>query len=240
MKKLLVLTLSVAVLSTQVLYAKSKRYQIRSGIVHYTITGSGGIMGVKRESHGSKTLYFKDYGNIDVQESEETSSMMGHTDKHHQLVKIVDGMVYAVDFQRKVITKQDMRKMMKNKDLSKMGKDMLKEMGGKKVGSGKVLGYPCEIWEVMGTKLWIYKGVTLKIESNVMGMTHSEVATDAKFGVSIPDSKLTLPDYPTQSLNEMIEHEMNKPDAEGNRPSPEEMKQMKEMLKGLGGMFGGK
>ncbi|RRS29855.1 MAG: hypothetical protein P794_09980 [Epsilonproteobacteria bacterium (ex Lamellibrachia satsuma)] len=242
MKKLLFLSFLFVFFSTQILYAKTKRYEVESGIVTYAITGGGDIMGMKNEISGHKTLYFEDYGNMEVQETEMTTIMMGRTEKHHELMKIQNGMIYSVDFEKKVIIKQDISKIMNNKDISKMGKEMLKEMGGKKISSGKVLGHLCEVWEMMGTKIWIHKGVTLKIESNIMGMMHKEEATEVKFGASIPAEKLKLPDYPIQSLNETMQQElqkeMNSPDEEGDKPSPEEMKQMQEMMKNLGNMFG--
>jgi hypothetical protein len=237
MKKLLFLSLTFVFISTQILYASAKRYEVKSGMVNYTITGGGNMMGIKNETHGHKILYFEDYGNMEVEETEETATTMGHTEKWHRLMKIEDGMVYSVDFKEKVITKQDISKMMDGKDMSKMGKEMLKEMGGKKVGKGEVLGFPCEVWEVMGTKIWIHKGITLKIESNIMGMIHKEEATEVKFGVSIPSDKLKLPDYPTESMDEMIQRKMSQPGRGGHQPSPEEIKQMQEMMKG---MFGGK
>ncbi len=236
MKKLLFIALLLVFVSSQALYAKMKRYEVKSGMVTYTITGGGNIMGIKNEAHGHKTLYFDAYGNVEVQETEETATTMGRTEKRHRLVKIENGMVYSVDFKQKVITKQDMSQMIQGKDMSKMGKEMLEEMGGKKVGNGEVLGFSCKIWEVMGTKIWMHKGVTLKIESNVMGMIHKEEATEVKFGTSIPSDKLKLPDYPIQSMEEMIQHQMSQPGRGGHQPSPEEIKQMQEMMKG---MFGG-
>jgi hypothetical protein len=237
MKKLLLLGVSFVFISTQMLDAKTERYEVESGIVHYTISGGGNIMGMRHESHGKKTLYFDEYGNVEVQEVEETSSTMGRTDRAHRLTKIEDKMIYSVDFKRKIITKQDISALMQGKNMSKMGKAMLKEMGGKKTGHDKVLGYDCEVWEVMGSRIWLYKGVPLKTVSNIMGMSHKEEATEAKFGVSIPSDKLKLPDYPTQTAEEMIQREMGQPDESGEGLNPEEIKQMQEMMKG---MFGGK
>ncbi len=231
MKKLLFVSLSFVFLSTQVLYAKTKRYEVKSGMVTYAITGSGNIMGMKRETHGHRTLYFEDYGNVEVQETEETTRTMGRTEKEHRLVKIEDGMVYSVSYEPKIITKGDMSKI--NKDMTKMGKEMMKSMGGKKVGKGEVLGFPCEIWEVKGTKRWFYKGVTLKVEINIMGMVRKEEATEVKFGVSIPPEKLKLPDYPTMTMEEMIQLQMSKHGREGHQPSPEEIKAMQNMMKNM-------
>ena len=236
MKKLLFLSLSFIFISTQVLFAKTKRYEVESGMVTYSIIGDGNIMGIKHEEHGQKTLYFEDYGNVEIQETKETTATMGHTDHQHRLVKIEDGIVYSVDYKNKIITKQDMSQLMQGKDMGKIGKEWIKKAGGKLVGKGEVLGYNCEIWEIMGTKIWMHKGITLKSESNIMGMTHKEEATEVKIGVSIPSEKLKLPDYPTQSLQQMIQHQMNKHN-EGHQPSPEEIKQMQKMMKN---MFGNK
>jgi hypothetical protein len=236
MKKWILLVLSVFLLLSPVLEAKSRRYEVKSGMVVYELSGGGGMLGFKTERKGHKTLYFEDYGNVEVQETEESTTTMGQTEKHHELVKIKNGMVYSVDFEEKVIIKQDMTSMMKDKDAGKMGKDMLTQMGGKKTGNGKVLGYACEIWEAMGTRIWIYKGVTLKIETNIMGMKQTEVATEAKFGKKIPSSKLKLPDFPVRNMEEFMQQKMNEGDRQSNQPDPAEMQQMQNMLKGI---FGG-
>lgn len=240
MKKLLFLTLTTVIVSVQASSPDTKRYEIKSGIVSYNISGGGNMMGVKNEMSGHKTLYFDDYGNIEIQETQESTKMMGHTSKNHTKTKIQNGTIYAVDFKDKMITKQNMSEMMQGKDMSKVGKEMMEQMGGKKTGKGKVLGFECEIWDYMGSKLWLYKGVLLKIESNIMGIKRTEEATEAKFNVSIPSDKLALPDYPMQSLEEMMQHKMqdsHSKDEKMQMPSPEEMQKMQEMMQN---MFGGK
>ncbi|MEE9493258.1 MAG: hypothetical protein V3W04_07780 [Gammaproteobacteria bacterium] len=212
MKKWILALVSALLFLSPVLEAKSRRYEVKSGMVSYELSGGGSMLGIKTSRNGHKTLYFEDYGNVEVQETEETTTTMGRTERHHELVKIMNGMVYSVDFEDKVIIKQDMTNMMEDKDVGKMGKDMLEQMGGKKVGSGKVLGHTCEIWEVMGSRIWIHKGVTLKTEANIMGMKHAEIATEAKFGKSIPSDKLKLPDFPVRTLDEVMQQKMNAPD----------------------------
>lgn len=41
--------------------------------------------------------------------------------------------------------------------------------GGERIGKGKVLGVECDIISVMGAKSWIYKGLVLKSEVQMMG-----------------------------------------------------------------------
>lgn len=239
MKKLALLTFTLLFLAGNTLYAGAKRYNIKSGSISYHTNTSGSIMGIGTQSEGSKTLYFKEYGNIEVTEATSTSNTMGRQDTTHTHTKFHNGMIYTVDFDNNTIIKQDMSAMMGDKNMQVMGQDMLEKMGGKKIGSGKVLGYNCEIWDAMGSKMWFYKGVPLKVESSMMGIKTSEIATKASFNKNIPKSKLTLPNYPVQTMDDMVQGQMNKPDASGNKPNPEQLQQVQDMLKGLGGLFGG-
>jgi D-arabinose 5-phosphate isomerase GutQ len=245
-----IFTLLALILATSLL-AGAKRYEIKSGIVEYKSSGGGAMMGFTTKSEGSGKLYFTDYGNLELQERTEKETVMGRTTTSHSLTKIDHGTLYTIDNNEKVIYKKDitMLKQMdkEGKNLTKMGKKMMQQMGGKKVGTGKVLGYPCEIWELMGSKVWIYKGIPLKSESNIMGFKHTEVATKAKFNVVIPKEKFKLPDYPVKTFDQMMQEQMQKhpgTTAKHSAPaqpkiSPEQMKQMQEMMKNLGKMFGG-
>ena len=238
------------------LQAGAKRYEVKSGIVTYKVEGGGSILGFSTKTTGTHKLYFKDWGNVEVRQEDEKETSMGKTTQQHTLQKIDHGTVYSVKEREKIIIKQDigmLKQMDKNgKNMSAMGKDMMKQMGGKKVGTGKVLGYPCEIWEIMGSKTWIYKGVPLKTEANIMGFKHLDIATSAKFNVSVSNKHFALPNYPIQTTDEMIQqkiqqaqHQSKHPQRQQQaqqqaQPSPQQMEQMQNMLKNLGSMFGGK
>ncbi len=224
------------------LWAGVKRYDVRSGIVEYAISGSGSIMGIANTIKGHSKTLFDDYGNIELQEEWSTSTTMGHTTKSHRLTKFVGGSVYSVDFARKKIVKMDPAALQGKKDLQQVGKGMLRKMDGKVIGRGKVLGYDCEIWSYNMGKIWLYKGVPLKIESHVMGIVHHQIATKAKFGVSIPKSAFKLPPYPVQTLNQMIREE-TKGGTSAQKMPPAAMpqidqKQLQQMMQNLGKMFG--
>ena len=239
MKKVVLLGFSILFLAGSTLYAGAKRYNIKSGLVSYHTSTSGSIMGFGTQAEGSKTIYFKEYGNVEVQEATNTSTTMGKQESTHTLTKFHNGMIYSVDFDHKTIIKQDMSTIMGDKNMQAMGQDMLEKMGGKKIGSGKVLGYNCEVWEAMGGKMWFYKGVPLKMESSMMGIKTTEIATKASFNKNIPNAKFKLPQYPVQTMDNMLEQKINRPDAQGNKPNPEQLQQVQDMLKGLGGLFGG-
>jgi hypothetical protein len=116
---------------------------------------------------------------------------------------------------------------------------MMKEMGGKKIGEEKVLGYNCEVWELMQSKIWLHKGILLKQEANIMGTKHTTVATSVKFNVSISDKEFKLPDYPRKTMDQMMQEKMQRPgnNEPGQMPqmTPEQMQQMQEMMKSFSG-----
>jgi hypothetical protein len=80
---------------------------------------------------------------------------------------------------------------------------MMKKMGGKQTGTDTVAGVTCDVWELMGTKQCIYKGITLKIESDIMGMKSLETATKASFNISLSDDAFKLPDFPVYKQDMM-------------------------------------
>ena len=227
---------------------KLKRYDVKSGIVHYKTTTSGKVMGGTVKGSGTESLYFKDWGAIELKEtkSKQTTNVnvfgmkQTQTDETHTMDKLDNGKSYSVDFKDKVIYEGDdmAMTMMKQSgtDAGKAGKDMLKSMGGKKTGNEKVLGYNCEVWTVPGGKEWLYKGVVLKIDMNVMGVRTIQEATDAKFNISVPDSKFKLPDFPVKKMNEMMNGRQMNGDMDNDVPDDvmkqreeEYMKQMQNM-----------
>ena len=261
MKTVRNLLVIASLLLTTHLFAQ-KRYDVKSGIVTYKIEGGGSMLGVSTKTTGTQKLYFKDYGNVEVRIIDETSNTMGQVSKTHAISKLDHGTAYSVDEESKRIIKQDIALLRqqdkKQADMLTMGKDMMEKMGGKKIGTGKVLGYPCEIWTILGSKVWMYKGVPLKTEADIMGFKHTEVATSAKFNVHVPEKYFQLPNYPVTTMDAMIQEAMQKAEreeemekAQKQQPhtqpttppaqpqiSPEQMKQMQDMLQNLGKMFG--
>ena len=222
---------------------KLKRYDVKSGIVHYKTTISGKTMGGTVKGSGTKDLYFKDWGAVELREekSKRTTNVnvlgmkQTHTDNVHTINKLDNGKTYSVNFENKIIYEGDdmAMTMMKQSgtDAGKAGKEMLKSMGGKKIGNEKVLGYNCEVWSIPGGKEWIYKGVVLKIEMEMMGMKTVTEAVSAKFNVSVPDSKFKLPDFPVQKIDEMFDDEQIDDDTDENIPDDIKKKREEEYIK---------
>jgi len=190
-----------------------KRYHIKSGIVKYKIRIKGKVMGSTIEGSGTQELYFKNWGDTELKKTDEKKvthiNIFGQKKTEVENTKTIDkldnGKSYTVDEKNKVIyVRQDpainMMKNMKQEDVSASGESMLKSLGGKKTGTGKVLGYTCDIWKIPGGKQWIYKGVPLKLEMTLMGITTTNEAVEAKFNISVPDKHFALPNYPVQQM----------------------------------------
>jgi len=188
-----------------------QRYDVKSGKIDYEIKGSGNIMGMAQiKIVGKKRIVFDDYGAKSLEErvevKKETTMGQTQTTKTHTLVYMDGDTVYSVDFDRKQITKTTnpgkamLAAMGNGKSAKEAGLAMMKKMGGKKIGTDTVLGYTCDVWELMGTKQCIYKGITLKIESDIMGLKQTEVATKADFDISTDDDTFKLPDFPVTDM----------------------------------------
>ena len=186
-----------------------KKYLVKSGKVTYTIHGSGNIMGTTQKVKGKKRLIFDKYGFRELNEEVTVSKMniLGNekVDKSHHMTLLNGTKATQVDFNRKKIMEINVPGMglmiaAANQNIAKMGEKMLKQMGGHKVGQETVVGYTCDVWKMRVATQCIYKGVPLKITTNVLGIQRTEVATEAKFDIAIPESSFRLPDFPRQKL----------------------------------------
>jgi len=187
-----------------------KRYNVESGIILFQTTTNGKVMGSVISGSGTEKTYFKNWGAVELKEEESTQTttmkMFGknntETSSTHTIAKLDNGESYHVDFKKKEIylvrdMAMDLTKMFQpNQDAGEVGKSMAEGMGGKIIGNESFLGYDCEIMELMGSKQWIYKGVTLKMEMTVMGLTTIKEATSAKFDLNVDDKYFELPNFP--------------------------------------------
>ena len=244
MKKKMVIL--VAVLGLGYISAASaenmRLFDIKSGKVTYTIRGSANMMGIATQIEGKKRVVFDNYGARNLTETvrqEKRSGMGGNqTTKTHTMTLMDGGTIYQVDFRHKKIIKMANvgAAMLGGGNMRQKGLAMMKQMGGRKTGTDRVLGYTCDIWELMGTKQCIYKGITLKVESNIMGITNTEIATDAEFDIGLSGRDFKLPDYPVQEGT----GPMNTPPGYNGggraiqQPSAQDMAKMAEAVKAMG------
>lgn len=161
---------------------QAKRFAIKSGKIVLELSGS---------TTGTKTIYFDDYGDkFHEQEKSVTEvKMFGMTDRTNiDKITIMNGdqfwnidHIEGKNMQGTLPYYKSSHQMVENMteaEQRKMADDLLKSMGGKKEGIEEVLGYDCEKISVMGSYTWIYNGIALKSETNVMGIISNEVAIE--------------------------------------------------------------
>lgn len=166
--------------------ASGKKYEIESGIISYKMD----MMGMETKM----TTFFKDYGKIEASITE--TDMMGQKTKIQTLQK--DNYAYTYTSGQNIGTKV----IMNDKTTQEGGGQRLDEaailkMGGKKVGTEKILGKDCIIYELTESgatsKIWIWKSLFLKtvISQNEMEMTME--AFDFKETSDFPAGVFELP-----------------------------------------------
>ena len=218
------------------LFADMKRYEIKSAQIQYEISGSGNMMGIPTKMSGNSSLIFKDYGNIEISHEKFSQDIMGQKEITEDITKFDGGTVYSVNLEDKVIYKQEIPLDSDDPALSLKGKKSLVALGGRKIGSEKILDYDCDIWELSGVKMWMYKSVPLKTETTTMGIKQTLVAKSVEFNISISDDKFKLPDYPVKTRDDMMSEAMKQME----NMTPEQKKMMQDMMKNMGGMMDGK
>ncbi len=170
------------------------RYKIRSGIIEYKMSGM---------QTGTETIYFDRWGMREAKYT-QTEIKAGSISVKQNRLGLLDGeWTYAVDLDQKTGTKIATPLMKEltgaakreGKDATDIGEEMLARMGGRKTGTATLLGKTCDVWEIknLNAKSWVWQGLTLKTEVNMMGKTTTTEAVRLQDNVSVPEEKLTLP-----------------------------------------------
>lgn len=170
------------------------RYKIRSGIVEYKLSGV---------QTGTEKIYFDRWGMREAKYSNSETRMMNVSIKKNILTLLDGEWTYSVDLDANTGTKMPTpllgdliaRAKSEGKDLTDVGTEILARSGAKKTGEATLLGKRCEIWETQSLKIkaWIWQGLTLKTEANMMGKTILIEATGLQENVSVPAEKLAVP-----------------------------------------------
>jgi hypothetical protein len=187
MKKLFVLFL---LFSISISAQHFKRYDFKSGKIIYNSTGS---------MTGTETLYFDNYGMLEAKETNTELDVMGIKQKTNSKVIMKDKWVYSIDMANGVANKMEnpvYAMFPEGGDIENLGKKMMEKMGGKKIGSERVKGKDCEIWEIekMGSKIWIWKSIPIKTVINMMGMNITQIAESIEVDIDIPANMFELPE----------------------------------------------
>jgi len=249
MKKTVLLLLITTFFVFSIVHAEQpRRYALKSAHIVYELTGN---------VSGEKQVWFDDYGMKYFEETNETTTikMMGITNeqKEHK-VTIHDGQtIYDIDMITKtgykgtlpsLETLQDLAEDMTEAEQKQMADDIMNSLGGQKLGTETFLGKSCEVMEIMGVKSWIYNGITLKSEANMMGIVANETATKFEENIKVPASKFEppqgityeeMPSFGSMFSDEEYDDEEYEDEEDTDVPVPITFDEFKNGLSGISG-----
>lgn len=171
-----------------------KKYPFKSAIVELKYGG---------HCTGTEVLYIDDYGMKEATVDNFTMKVMGREMPTNQ-IQVTDGeWVYTIDVRKKEGTKMKnpSLEMMRNmseeqkKAMMDLGSEMMKKMDAKETGEETVAGKPCKVWSVesVGTKVWVWSGLTLKRELKIMGVRQHLEAVSVETDVPVPADQFEVP-----------------------------------------------
>ncbi len=196
MRKFIFLSIAVVVAMSLQAQKKAHRFAVKSGYVKYKLTGN---------ITGTKELWWDDYGQKtrELEQSKTVTKILGmsRTDETHKLEIINKDNFFAVNYKENKATKgkvpdysaKSVIENMTEAEQKKLSDDVLAGLGGRRLGTEKVLGYTCDVISVMGAKSWVYKGVTLKTYVKILGMENNSAAVEFKPNISVDASKFKEP-----------------------------------------------
>ena len=204
MKKLFI-CLIILLISAPIMAQSSNIWEtklpFKEATISYQITGT---------QTGNATTYIKDYGQTSAVYRDTTITVMGFTNQEESIVITTPDWVYDIDLSNKMGSKQtnpqkyfaaefhnlsaaEQKQFTANAE--KLGMSTVAGMDGEtEKNAAKILGYNCDKVTMMGVTVYSISNadLMLKMETDMMGMKFSEVATQIKKG-SVPAAKFKVP-----------------------------------------------
>ena len=172
---------------------KSQRFAIKSGYVKYELTGS---------TTGTRTVYWDNYGDKSRTEtkSKTVTKIFGMTseDETNTITVMIKDKYWTANLKENKGSKgtvpyygdgKQFAESMTEKEQKEFADQLLASLGGQKLGTEDVMGYKCDVVEVLGCKSWIHKGIVLKSDAKVLGIVSNEKAVEFKPETSVASSK---------------------------------------------------
>lgn len=191
---------------------KDKKYKIESGIINYKMD----MMGMETKM----SVYFKEFGKIEASYTE--TEMMGERTVIRTLQK--DNYYYTFTPGKNTGTKFQMvgNEIVDESAMQKLNEADIIKLGGKKIGTEKILGKECSIYELIqndvDTKVWIWNSMFLKTIASQNGMEMKMEAYEIKETTNFPAGIFDVPKnikFSDPAKNIEPEGDFENQDAEG-------------------------
>ena len=173
------------------------RFDVEQGFVHYEILGGAQLTEeTNLNIHGTSTLQFNEWGTVFQEEDNgiiETTGAINYVQEVKRLVKHTKDKIITVDYENEQLLERKTDKIFSNNEKETEG--LLHR------GQEVVAGVLCAVWVGPSIKKCIYKGIVLKQESNVLGVSYVKKATKAVFDTNTSQEQCVLPDFPKQPFS---------------------------------------
>jgi len=177
-------------------HAQVHPFDVESGMVMYKVSGGAQLTAETNLSiSGSAKLRFKAWGEVKLEEEEGTVLTQGaikHKQYIHRLEKHTEDKIITVDYENEQLLERK-----KGVSVSSM---VLETEGLIQRGQDVVSGLLCKIWMGPGIQKCMYKGIILKQESHVLGVSYVKIATKVAFDINASLQKCKVPDFPLQDF----------------------------------------
>jgi len=172
------------------------KYGVEKGLIVYDVYGGGPLTPETNLTlEGNASLGFNDFGKT-LLSSEEgiviTSGALQSKQVINNLEKQTSDALFTVDFQNEKI--QERKNSISNALKGGDTKDL------NNTGQEEVAGVTCDVWEGHGIRKCLYKGIPLKMESDVLGISYHKVARIVDFDSNSSSESYVLPDFPIEDF----------------------------------------
>jgi hypothetical protein len=170
---------------------------VEKGMVRYEILGGARLTNeTNLNIQGTSILRFKKWGDVKLEEDEgivSTSGAIHSVQQIKRLEKHTEDTIITVDFENTQLLERKKGKTVSSHE--KETKGLLQR------GQEVIAGHLCKIWIGPSITKCLYKGVLLKQESVVLGVSYLKVAKEALFDINVSDEKCLVPNYPVQAFS---------------------------------------
>lgn len=181
--------------------ARSAEEMVAAGYRRYGIEKGALIFRIDGAMKGTEHIYFDHWGWREAKYTRTTTDV-GSLQEHTNQVQYLEGeRRYVYDPETNTANYFDSPQVRQSaekyqtRDMVKVGIEMLKNMGGKPAGTGKIGDIDCDIWEIeqYRTTLHMWQGLTMKEQSFAGNIPVRRACVQIETDKEVPLERLLLP-----------------------------------------------
>ena len=202
MKKGTILYVIGLLLASMGLIAQDGNYKVfpfKSAIVEYKQEGN---------ANGTHTKYIEKYGYLQADYSMTETTVFGFTNKEKSGTILKGPKVYSINYKSESVSvgvnpTYESYANSNGADYDELGRNAMASLGFSNTNKTETIaGKKCEIWKGSLGRIWVWKSLSLKSETSVLGISIIETAVSVKLNASVPSSKFKTPSgFKTEEVN---------------------------------------